>query len=171
MMLARYRFEWAGNIHNKLISFFLFASMAIWGSGCSAFGASYEIDAETENTGWVRSILTGAKFLNKGRKIYRFSSDNVSFVVCGFRDAWKTIAEGPPLVPVIPSFKESKTKNLVVYLVVKNPGVELKVNFQGIRVELAGGRTYQYGSAAWCVTQTDDEDICYCSVPKDFYRR
>jgi hypothetical protein len=146
--------------------------LSISNAGCSAFGASYEIDAGTENTGWVKSILEKAKILNRGRKIYRFRSDKVSFVICGYKDVGKTFSIGPPLVPFIPYVKESSGKNLVVHLVVENPGVELKVNFQEIHIELPGGRSQQYGHADYCVTSIDnDEDFCYCLTPKEVYRR
>jgi hypothetical protein len=172
MIPARSRSLKSESSQNNLISLCLLLVMSISIAGCSVFGASYEIDAETENAGWVKSILEKAKFSNRGRKIYRFSSDKVSFVICGYSNVGKTFSIGPPLVPFIPYVKESSGNNLVVRLVVKNPGVELKVNFQEIHVELPGGRSQQYGHADYCITTTDnDEDFCHCFTPKEIYRR
>jgi hypothetical protein len=97
---------------NKWISIWLMVLLSLYCSGCSGLNAEYEVEAETENTGWVRS------YIKTNKKIYRFNVDKVSLVICGYKNTVKTILVGGPFIPFIPPFHDHSGKNLAVEFVV-----------------------------------------------------
>ena len=134
-------------------------------SGCSGLNEEYSVEAETENTGWVMSRI------KNNQKIYRFKIGNVSLVICGYRNVPKTILVGGPFIPFIPFipiFYDHSNKNLAVEFAVENPGVDVKLNVQEIRVEMPDGRNVHPHKPFSCVPKADD--ICDCFLPAQVYR-
>ncbi len=129
--------------------------------GCSGLNEEYSVQAETENTGWVMSRIKNNK------KIYRFKIGTVSLVICGYRNVPKTILVGGPFIPFIPIFYDHANKNLAVKFAVENPGVDVKLNVQEIRVEMPDGRMTSLQTFS-CVPEADD--ICDCFLPAQVYR-